>query len=87
MPAHQFPSGVVLGSLRRAELLDWAEDVDGLIVEDDYDSELRYDRDPVGALQGLALADLIERGQLDRHMRATVGQTLVVGQRAGEGGG
>ena len=53
-PAHQFPTGVVLRSERRAELLEWAEEVDGLIVEDDYDSELRYDRGPVGALQGLA---------------------------------
>jgi GntR family transcriptional regulator/MocR family aminotransferase len=53
-PAHQFPTGVVLASERRAALLEWAEDTDGLIVEDDYDSEFRYDRDPVGALQGLA---------------------------------
>jgi GntR family transcriptional regulator / MocR family aminotransferase len=52
-PTHHFPTGVVLSSERRAALLDWAEDVDGLIVEDDYDSELRYDRAPVGALQGL----------------------------------
>jgi GntR family transcriptional regulator/MocR family aminotransferase len=53
-PAHQFPTGVVLSSERRSALLEWAEDEDGLIVEDDYDSELRYDRVPVGALQGLA---------------------------------
>jgi GntR family transcriptional regulator/MocR family aminotransferase len=53
-PAHQFPTGVVLASERRAELLEWAEDADALIIEDDYDSELRYDRDPVGSLQGLA---------------------------------
>jgi GntR family transcriptional regulator / MocR family aminotransferase len=53
-PAHQFPTGAVLSPERRAELLEWAEERDGLIVEDDYDSELRYDRDPVGALQGLA---------------------------------
>ncbi len=53
-PAHQFPTGVVLGAERRAALLDWAEEIDGLIVEDDYDSELRYDRVAVGALQGLA---------------------------------
>lgn len=52
--SHQFPTGVVLSSDRRAALLDWAEDVDGLVVEDDYDSELRYDRGAVGALQGLA---------------------------------
>ncbi len=53
-PGHQYPTGVVLSSERRAELLAWAEDRDALIVEDDYDSELRYDRVPVGALQGLA---------------------------------
>jgi GntR family transcriptional regulator / MocR family aminotransferase len=53
-PAHQFPTGVVMSSERRAALLSWADEVDGLIVEDDYDSELRYDRGPVGALQGLA---------------------------------
>ena len=52
-PAHQFPTGVVMTSERRAGLLAWAEEVEGLIVEDDYDSELRYDRAPVGALQGL----------------------------------
>src|SRR5437763_2197749 len=53
-PAHQFPTGAVLSSDRRAALLEWAEEADGLIVEDDYDSELRYDRVAVGALQGLA---------------------------------
>lgn len=53
-PAHQFPTGVVLASERRAALLQWAEDEDALIVEDDYDSELRHDRLAVGALQGLA---------------------------------
>ena len=53
-PAHQFPTGAVMSSERRAGLLAWVDDVDGLIVEDDYDSELRYDRGPVGALQGLA---------------------------------
>ena len=53
-PAHHYPSGVVLAPERRTALLEWAEETDGLIVEDDYDSELRYDRVPVGALQGLA---------------------------------
>ena len=51
-PAHQFPSGVVLWPRRRAELLEWAAGRGGLIVEDDYDAEFRYDREPVGALQG-----------------------------------
>lgn len=53
-PAHQYPTGGVLAAERRAALLEWAEDEDALIVEDDYDSELRYDRMAVGALQGLA---------------------------------
>ena len=52
-PAHQFPTGVVLSAERRAELLRWAEEREALIIEDDYDAEYRYDRAPVGALQGL----------------------------------
>jgi GntR family transcriptional regulator/MocR family aminotransferase len=119
-PAHQMPLGAVLAPERRAALLDWADRHDALVVEDDYDGEFRYDREPVGALQGLApervaylgsaskvlapalrigwvvapsvtgdalaeekgwddagspplgqlaLADLIERGELDRHLR------------------
>jgi GntR family transcriptional regulator/MocR family aminotransferase len=119
-PAHQMPLGAVLAPERRAALLDWAERHDALVVEDDYDGEYRYDREPVGALQGLApervaylgsaskalapalrigwivlpawlgdevaeekgwadagsallgqvaLADMIERGELDRHLR------------------
>jgi GntR family transcriptional regulator/MocR family aminotransferase len=53
-PAHQFPTGVVLAPARRAALVEWARRTGGLIVEDDYDAEFRYDRDPVGCLQGLA---------------------------------
>ncbi|MCP9979477.1 aminotransferase-like domain-containing protein [Actinomadura madurae] len=52
-PAHQYPTGVVLSAARRAELIAWARGVDGLILEDDYDAEFRYDRDPVGCLQGV----------------------------------
>jgi GntR family transcriptional regulator / MocR family aminotransferase len=52
-PAHQFPTGVVLAPERRRELIEWAEE-ERLVVEDDYDSEYRYDRVAVGALQGLA---------------------------------
>ena len=52
-PAHQFPTGVALSPTRRAEALDWARRTGGLILEDDYDGEFRYDRAPVGALQGL----------------------------------
>ncbi|MEU4349886.1 PLP-dependent aminotransferase family protein [Streptomyces sp. NPDC023838] len=52
-PAHQFPVGVALPPERRAAVVDWARATDGLILEDDYDGEFRYDRQPVGALQGL----------------------------------
>jgi GntR family transcriptional regulator/MocR family aminotransferase len=53
-PAHQAPMGAVLSPRRRAWLLDWARRTGALIVEDDYDAEYRYDREPVGALQGVA---------------------------------
>jgi GntR family transcriptional regulator / MocR family aminotransferase len=121
-PAHQFPLGVVLAPKRRAALLDWAARAGAVVLEDDYDAEYRYDRQPVGAVQGLApdlvvyagsasktlapglrlgwlvvperllhavtaakesddlgtpvveqlaLADFLERGELDRHLRRT----------------
>jgi GntR family transcriptional regulator / MocR family aminotransferase len=53
-PAHQSPTGVVLTAERRHALVDWARGNGALIVEDDYDSEFRYDREPIGVLQGLA---------------------------------
>jgi GntR family transcriptional regulator / MocR family aminotransferase len=53
-PAHQAPTGVVLTAARRHALADWARRGGGFIIEDDYDSEFRYDKEPVGALQGLA---------------------------------
>ena len=49
-PAHQFPTGAVLAPERRRALLEWG----GVVIEDDYDSEYRYDRAPVGTLQRLA---------------------------------
>ncbi|MFJ8540843.1 PLP-dependent aminotransferase family protein [Streptomyces sp. NPDC093586] len=52
-PAHQFPMGVPLHPDRRAAVVDWARRTGGLVLEDDYDGEFRYDRQPVGALQGL----------------------------------
>jgi GntR family transcriptional regulator / MocR family aminotransferase len=53
-PAHQSPTGVVLAAQRRQALVAWASERDATIIEDDYDAEFRYDREPVGALQGLA---------------------------------
>ena len=53
-PAHQSPTGVVLAASRRHALVNWARENGAYIIEDDYDSEFRYDKDPVGVLQGLA---------------------------------
>ncbi|MFE9206632.1 PLP-dependent aminotransferase family protein [Micromonospora sp. NPDC007230] len=52
-PAHQFPTGGPLHPERRTAVIDWARSCGGLLVEDDYDGEFRYDRQPVGAVQGL----------------------------------
>jgi GntR family transcriptional regulator / MocR family aminotransferase len=119
-PAHQYPTGAVLAPDRRAALVAWARERGAFVLEDDYDAEFRYDRQPVGSLQGLApdlvaycgsasktlapalrvawlvlpgvlaahldaergpfggapsaldqlaLADLYERGEIDRHLR------------------
>ncbi len=53
-PAHQFPLGPALSAQRRARAAQWAAATGGLVIEDDYDGEFRYDRQPVGALQALA---------------------------------
>lgn len=74
-PAHQFPTGVVLTAERRHALLRWARDTGGLIVEDDYDAEYRYDRTPVGALQGLG-PDVVVHG-------GSASKTLAPGLRIG----
>ena len=53
-PAHQYPTGVVMTAERRSALLAWAQQRQALIVEDDYDVEYRFGREPVASLQGLA---------------------------------
>jgi GntR family transcriptional regulator / MocR family aminotransferase len=70
-PAHQFPTGVVLSPRRRRALLDWP----GLVIEDDYDAEFRYDRAPVPALQGSAPERVAYAG--------SVSKTLAPGMRIG----
>ena len=72
-PAHQYPTGVTLDPGRRAQLAGWASDVGGLVIEDDYDGEFRYDRQPVGATQGLAPGRVVYAG--------TAGKTLAPGLR------
>jgi GntR family transcriptional regulator/MocR family aminotransferase len=52
-PSNQFPTGSVMPIGRRYELLDWAMKNNSIIIEDDYDSELRYFGKPIPSLQGL----------------------------------
>jgi GntR family transcriptional regulator/MocR family aminotransferase len=52
-PSHQFPTGVTMPLNRRLALLRWAEETDSYIVEDDYDSDFRYDGPPITSLAGL----------------------------------
>ena len=71
-PAHQFPLGVVLSPQRRTALLRWADDVDGLVLEDDYDAEFRYDRPPVSTLQGMAPRRVALLGSLSKTLSPAV---------------
>ena len=52
-PSHQYPLGVTMSATRRLELLDWAQRAGAWIIEDDYDSEYRFDGMPIASLQGL----------------------------------
>ena len=52
-PSHQFPYGMIMPLSRRMELLKWANDNNGCIIEDDYDGEFRYTGKPIPSLQGL----------------------------------
>src|SRR5262245_3979759 len=67
-PAHQWPTGVVLSPDRRLQLAEWASRCDGTIIEDDYDAEFRYDREPVGALQGLAAERVAAIGTVSKSL-------------------
>ncbi len=58
-PSHQFPTGVVLSLSRRLALLEWVQKTGTLILEDDYDSEFRYDESPIPALQSLDRNDSV----------------------------
>jgi len=52
-PSHQYPLGVTMSASRRLQLLDWAEHYGAWVIEDDYDSEFRYESMPIASLQGL----------------------------------
>jgi GntR family transcriptional regulator/MocR family aminotransferase len=74
-PAHQSPTGVAMPPGRRAALLEWAAEAGAVVIEDDYDAEFRYDRAPLGAMQGLAPDRVIYTG--------TVSKTLAPALRLG----
>jgi GntR family transcriptional regulator/MocR family aminotransferase len=73
--AHQFPLGGVLPAERRAALVRWACGGPRLVIEDDYDAEYRYDREPIGAIQGLAPEQVVYIGSASK--------TLAPGLRLG----
>jgi GntR family transcriptional regulator/MocR family aminotransferase len=74
-PAHQYPTGATLSADRRAAWIGWARDHDAVLIEDDYDGEFRYDRQPVGALAALDPGRVIYAG--------TTSKTLAPGLRLG----
>lgn len=74
-PSHQWPTGGVLSPEARAAVLAWAQRTGALIVEDDYDAEYRYDRAPVGAIQGVDAERVAYAG--------TASKTLAPGLRLG----
>jgi GntR family transcriptional regulator/MocR family aminotransferase len=74
-PAHQFPLGATLAPERRAAFVGWARSRDAILIEDDYDGEFRYDRQPVGALQGLDPEHIVYAG--------TASKTFAPGLRLG----
>jgi GntR family transcriptional regulator/MocR family aminotransferase len=74
-PAHQYPTGAVMSGARRAALLDWLRRHETIAIEDDYDAEFRYDRAPVGALQGMDPERIVYAG--------TASKTLAPAMRLG----
>ncbi len=74
-PSHQWPLGGVLSAESRAAVIDWAKRRGSLVIEDDYDAEYRYDRSPVGAMQGLSPDHVVYAGSASK--------TLAPGLRIG----
>ena len=74
-PAHQYPMGAVMSGARRAALLEWLRRREAIAIEDDYDAEFRYDRAPVGALQGMDPERIVYAG--------TASKTLAPAMRLG----
>jgi GntR family transcriptional regulator / MocR family aminotransferase len=81
-PAHQSPTGVVLAPSRRHALVEWATARGAFIVEDDYDSEFRYDREPIGVLQGLAPDRVVTIGTTSKALAPAVRLGWVLAPRS-----
>jgi GntR family transcriptional regulator/MocR family aminotransferase len=87
-PAHQHPTGVVLGGERRMQLLAWLRERDAFAIEDDYDAEYRYDRAAIGAFQGLEPDRVVYAGSASKTLAPALRLGwLVVPQRLREGVG
>jgi GntR family transcriptional regulator / MocR family aminotransferase len=71
--AHQFPTGTVLSPDRRAGLVRWARDVNGYVIEDDYDAEFRYDHHPVAVMQGMAPGRVFLLGSVHKTLSPALG--------------
>jgi GntR family transcriptional regulator / MocR family aminotransferase len=85
-PAHQHPTGVVLGGERRTQLLAWLREHDAVAIEDDYDAEYRYDRAAIGALQGLEPERVVYAGSASKTLAPALRMGwLVVPRRLREG--
>lgn len=72
-PAHQFPTGNALHPKRRAAAVDWARATGGLVIEDDYDGEFRYHRQPVGAMQALDPEHVVYAGTASKSLAPRCG--------------
>ncbi|HWB69497.1 MAG TPA: PLP-dependent aminotransferase family protein [Solirubrobacterales bacterium] len=85
-PAHSLPLGAVLAPERRRRLVAWARERGVLVLEDDYDAELRYDRGPAGALQGLAPDVVVLAGTVSKTLAPALrlGWLLLPGPLVGE---
>lgn len=77
-PAHQYPLGTVMSSQRRTNLASWARRHQAWIIEDDYDGEFRYDRQPLGALQGIAPDRVVYLGTTSKTLGAGLRISWVV---------
>ncbi|NUU22673.1 MAG: PLP-dependent aminotransferase family protein, partial [Streptomycetaceae bacterium] len=71
-PAHQFPTGGPLHATRRSGVVDWARARGAVVLEDDYDGEFRYDREPVGAVQGLDPDHVVYMGSVSKSLSPAV---------------